>query len=801
MSEKRVDFPYNTLETANGYKISKMYNNCTISDSMTEIFLDIDLFGHNNEILKTVSFVGSLNQTVKTIKSFFTEDIEIIINDCKRVYKLNDNEKPLYKCFYKENQILKPTFKTFIYAKLKEYKHIQLSNHIKSVYLLRKLIIENLSVNFISIITLKFLKYLKIINCDLKSISRSFKLLEYCNLRNNSLINCPVLSKVLILRSNKIEKFSSELNFKYLNLSDNPLKIFKGSAKFLNISNTLIKSPLSCDSEVILADCVKKIKIKNCPNMKVLSVNDCKLTKIGSILINLKIFKARNNYFQSLPKLNKCTVIDVAGNFLDNIKSSNVIYLDISKNQIREINLRKYSSVQHLNISFNPLERIFNEEFIKQPKTILINESMVLDSSKIKYKDFTLYDCEKCSSIISQFKLEILIDHTPTIIFILLKSNIKNNYEKLITHSIDRYKHLDSFLDIFFDFSDYLYRSLAAKDRNVKVSFTFITNKYVFLRSFFLPIFFFNFAEMDFLSNPKNMRIFNNASNWCTFPVFCKYKRLPTFRCYSLFKYKADCVELFQFNDLFCPKILEFYITNKIDYFITDITYFKTNCTLIKEIYSRKYNGTFMNNLQKLILNESNPRHRFLGLNNIDFDINNMCLDSELATFTTNNPVFLYLKLFLKFTGDQIIHVEELNLVHIIEFYLKIFGGRTIEKNYNLFIAGFNNPLYSALFGLQIQKILKSVGIEVGIGISGDVIFRTVTDDIVYFGGPVLNKSSRIADLGVGVYCCGCIKISSPLIEMIDEGERYLKGFNKRHKIYTLRYTGLHVKADYENSD
>ncbi|ELA42791.1 uncharacterized protein VICG_00106 [Vittaforma corneae ATCC 50505] len=790
MEPKLTEVILKTTETINGYKMVKMYHNRAEINSKISVYLEIDLYDCKNDFIRTESFRGSLDSTVKDIKAIFTEDINVFIHDHGAMYILDDSQRPLFKCFEICKHAIKSSFKTFVKAKLKPQQITFLPGGIINFYMLRKLIVEHIPIHSISLEHLRFLRYLKLINNNLKSISMPKNMLEFCDLRSNCLKCCAVQSKVLILQNNEIAKFVSRFCFKYLNLSNNPLKTIDCSCEFLNIRNTEIAHSLECDSKIILADGVEKIKIGKCPSMRVLYISDCQLTQIGNVIQNLRLFKARNNYFQSLPKLKKCAVIDVSGNFLESIRASNVVFLNISKNQVREIDLKRFASLQHLNLSFNPLEKIFNEKAVKQPRSIILNSSTNLTSTVLTYKSVKRHDCAKRNFLLAQHKMETAIGGVPITIFILSKSIAKLAACEIFSSALSRSAHTNSLLDIFCDFSEYCYKKLCAMEPRIELSFTFITSRHVFLRSFSLPLFFCNFSEMDVLVEPENIRVFNNVSNWCTFPILCRYQPLITKRSYSFFRHKADYNELFQFNDFFCAKTLEFFVANTPEFSSTQKSDFGIECKLVKEIHTKFYRENFMKRLQELMSHHSNPQYELLGFKNIDFNINHNGLDS--AGLSTTNPVFLYMQLHFESFIDQILWVEELNLVQIIDFYAKVFRGRVVEKNYKLFIIGFNNPLHSALFGLKIQKILRPVGIEVGIGIADDVVFRTEQDGIMYFGGPVFNKTSRIANLGIGVFCCGCVKLFSPLIETIDEGERYLKGFNKRHRIFSLKLTNVY---------
>jgi len=784
-SLKLAETTYEVTETANGLEVSKKCSRRRKPVEDAPISTEVDLVDAKNNLIETKHFTGRLSSTVKEIKMIFTQDVDIFICDNKRVYILDDCQRPYLKCYELQDGVLHASFRTFVMSKLKPTTVIPMTTYISSIRQLRKLTIMNLPIHRISLEHLTCLRYVRLINNGLTAVGPPNRLLEFCDMRCNLLKRCSVRSKVLILQDNRIERFRSAQHFKYLNLEGNPLKSLECSCEFLNIRNTRVAT-INSNARFLLADGVKNIKVGECPNLKVLYVSNCQLTRIGNIVRSLIIFKARNNYFQSLPKLEKGTIIDVSGNFLESIRARSVVFLNISKNQISEINLKRFPNVQQIDISFNPLEKVLNETAIKRPKSILVNNSLHPGFTVLRSKSIRHHNCARSSHYVTQYKLKASVEETAISMYIITRSKSNSVDPDMFLASFDSFKHITRLFDMFCSISEHFYRKMCALDPNAGISVTLITSKHVFVRSFQLPIFFSNFSEMDILVSPEVIRVFNNVSNWCTFPIFCRYAPLITKRSYSFFRCRADCKELLQFNNFTCANMLEFFETNNAEFFLETEAPCAC-CNVTKTIYLKRYNESFESNLQRVELTQCNPDQVLLGVKNINFNMSRSVSDANLTNITNRNPVFLYMKLCFVPNSAHILHIEELNLLHIVEFYSNVFEGRMVEKNYTLFIIGFKDPLCSALFGLRIHKVLKSVGIEVGIGIAGEAVFRTEQDGIVYFGGPVFNKASRIADLGIGVFCCRCVKFSSPLIEMFDEGERYLKGFNRRHRIFSLK--------------
>lgn len=784
MSPEIPETIYDVTETING--VAVIIKKCKSSASTVDanISAEIDLFDEENLLMWTKRFKGRLSSTVAQIKTLFRQPVDIFLCDEKKVCVLEDSYQPYLECYEIRDGVLNSSPTKFVKAKLKSIAFKYLINEVGTIRNVRKLIISNQMIPTIHLDVFRYLRYVKLINNGLVTVYPPKKMLEFCDMRGNFLKECNVRSKVLILQNNMIERFKSAQRFRYLNLSENPLKSLACNCEFLNIRNTFV-SAIDSNAKVILADGVEKIRIGRCPNLRILYANNCQLTHIGNAVRNLVLFKGRNNYFQSLPRLNNGKVIDVAGNFLEGMGAQSVQFLNISKNQVRQIDMKRFPAIQHINLSFNPLEKVYSEAAIRQPKSLVINDSIHSSFSLLVPKFVKHHDCQRTNHYVTQYKLKGTVILTPISIFILVKSRHKPIHPDIFSVSFNKFNHMYMFFDMFSALSDHFYKKVSAIDQEATIAVTFITDSYVFIRSFYLPIFFSNFSEMDLLVDPNSIRVFNNVSNWCVFPVFCRYGSLTTKRTYSFFRSRADYADLFQFNNFSCATALEFFISNNAEFFTRSQVH--VSCEVIKKVYLKTYCGNFEKKLHEIMSTQCVAEEEILGVKNINFNIARSSVESNLANITTRNPVFLYMKLYFESKSSHILKIEELNILHIVEFYAQIFEGRMVEKNYTLFIIGFNDPLHSALFGLRIHKVLKSVGIEVGIGIAGEAVFRTEQDGIVYFGGPVFNKASRIADLGTGVFCCRCVKFSSPLIEMFDEGERYLKGFNRRHRIFSLK--------------
>lgn len=788
MHLKVVETGYSIKETMNGLELRRYRKNSHCFARNTHFKLDLVLLSRENTVLETAAFRGDFQSTVMDIKKAFRSPADVFLNDSGIVSRLDDADMPFNRVFEVQEGELVQSYKAMLLVRSRPGVNVEILRNFPDLSSLRRLVIQNFPVARISLQSQKRLRYLKLNNASLELIIPTTHSLEYCNLGNNLLKECSVRAKTLIVPCNKIELFESSFRFKHLDISDNPLTSIVCSTDFLNVKNTCLRHVLHSNARTILADGTKNVRLGCCPRLVSLSVNDCELTHVNFSVARLRIFKARNNYFQSLPKLKSCLSVNMAGNFLASIDARKAKVLDISKNQFVSFDLNRFRSLEHLNLSFNPLGPSSEDEKGGPLTTVVLNNSQKCYSGHPKAKKILKHNCPRVRLWNMLYRLTTMISQTPVTVFVLVQAPTDRRYCGLLAGLLDSSRNDTSWMYLFSRFSEQAYLGICKEQPSAKASFVLITNESVMVRSFGIENIFMSFAEVESLNDSDIIRVFNNVSSWSVFPVFCKIQPVSSKRRYAFFSDGKDLVEMFQFLGHYCPRSIEFLITNSSEFFDHQKPRDISDCQLVKVISGREYGKGFVDMVSCHSTTGASSSNELLGIENVDFGLGMFRNSITAPVFiTSSNPIFLFMKIIFNSGRDFVLEHEERNLMSIFDFYCKVFGGRLIEKSYRLYIVGFDSPIQSALWALRVQNILKAVNIDVCIGISGDVVFRTEEDGVVYFGGPALNKTSRISDLGTGVFCCACIKFNHPLIELIDEGERFLKGFDKRHRIFSLR--------------
>lgn len=787
-----TEIGYNVRETINGFELKRYRKSSLCFTRNTEFELELVLLSRESAVLETAAFRGNLQSTVMDIKRVFQRPIDVFLNDSGIVCRLDDEEMPFNRVFDVHEGELTQSYKTVLVIRPRIEIKVEILKSFSSLPSLRKLVIQNCPVSCISLRSQTRLKYLRLNNTSLRLIVPTTQSLEYCNLDSNFLDKCSVCAKVLIVSRNRIEVFESSFRFTHLDISDNPLASIVCSTSFLNIRNTCLRHVLHSDAKVIVADGTKKIRIGCCPRLISLSINDCELTHVEFSVAKLRVFKARNNYFQNLPKLKSCLCADMAGNFLASIDARRARALDVSKNQFALFDFNKFKSLRHLNLSFNPLGSPPRTEPDSSLVTIVLSSSQECYSGHANVKRVLKHDCPKLRQWCMMYKLTTMIKKTPVTAFVLVQAPSSRRYCKLLEESLDSVRNDTSWVSLFSRFSEQAYLRICQEQPAAKASFVFVTSENVMVRSFGVESIFLNFAEVERLRDPDTIRVFNNVSSWLVFPVLCPIQPISNKRRYALFSDEKDLSGMFHFLSHYCPRSAELLVANTSEFFDRQKPHGVSDCKLVKEINSMVYERSFAevigSNAADIL-----SSGEFLGIKNVDFGLGLFRSNAPAPVFiTSSNPVFLFMRIIFNSGKDSVLEHEECNLMNIFDFYCKVFGGRLIEKSYRLYIVGFDSPIQSAFWALRIQKILKAVNVDVCVGISSDVVFRIEEDGVVYFAGPALNKTSRISDLGAGVFCCGCIKLNHPFIELIDEGERFLKGFDKRHRVFSLQLSNKH---------
>lgn len=650
---------------------------------------------------------------------------------------------------------------------------------------LRKLVLKDTFVRRIDLRDQKLLRYASLSNLGLRSIKFGDQPLEYCNVSNNRLESCSVNARVLNASKNRIRCFASSRHFHYLNMSRNPLRYLSCSVDILYIKHTKLRDPIVSNARKIVADGTKGLQMGRCQNLRSLSASSCGLQSIDMQIKHVKCLCARNNYLQDLPALDALEYADLSGNSLFDLKAEKIKSINLSKNNLQQFDLSKYPDLAIADLSFTTLDRIIKDKSGRCNGIYRLNDMLSKRLKIFKMSPCPKHICKKSNAFIFHHALQIQHYGEPIVVFVTVSTRCAEDVREELVAFLGHLVHERSVLDLFDRFVESACSLFATTDQAHKSGFILATKKIVAVQNCGLEMLVVNFAECVRVRDPKKIRVFYNIARWSVFPIFCHLCEGAEERCFRLYKGFTDFYEIFQFLGFYCPLSLEFAVQNTPE-LLENPRAETAVCFHSLKISRQAYAKDFAIVLQERDSVKIGSRTEILGYNNIDFNMN-FYKDEHLSLFiTTSNPVFAFVHFYHNCRIDPLIYMEKLNILHILDTYCKAFCGRYIEKNYKFCIVGFNNPIASALWGLRVQETLRAAGIDVGIGISEDTVFRTENAGQVTFGGPALNKLSRIVDLGVGIFISDFLNISHPQIELVNEGDRLYKGFKNRDRIYSV---------------
>lgn len=766
-------------ETLNGYEII-MKNNPTIvlkKDLSFKIILKI--LGCKNSI----EFEGNLDSSVAEIQKAFKIPTEVYLCYSKKIFKLDANFKPFNKIFQISNNQIQQSSHT----KLLIIPQSKISNSILKYNInlnaLVKITILNIPMYYISLKPLKKLKYVKIVNTELKTIICPNYILEYCNLSNNSLCSILVNAKTLVLSKNRIRKYMSSFEkCKHLDLSENPLEYINAKSIFLNIKSTLVKNTINSEARIILADNNENLTMGTCNNLRILSINNCNLKYISFSVLNLKILKAKNNYLCKIPELRCCRFADLSDNCLTSVNGKNIEALNISKNYFDKVNLDKFPKLKHLNLSFNPLQQYSKKGMVGDIKSSFL----ITDGS---HNNFPMHNCLRKSSRVTTFLLEFIIKNIPLTLYVYISSIPCNKKSLIVSYLKDQLtilSKLTSWHTLFDQFNVNLSTLIFSEFSRSKFSCVLITPKYIFVRNYKILSVYCDSFKMTKISDLDTTHIFKNISLWVYFPIFCKILPFCSTGRFSFTSYKNSLLEMYNFLNHYCVLSVKLMIFYSERHFNINKPRDFPSCRIINDILIGSINEDFLTAINKS--QQEQEYNDSIILERYQSDLFASLRIPRMNGAAISNPVFLFMK-FNCINGLKKPLIENRigNLMNLVDFYGKVFEGKFVEKTFKNCIIGLQTPLNAYFLAIKIQKALKAINIDISVGISSDLVFRTELEGIITFTGPVFNKTSRMSDLGAGIFCCTCSYMIHPLIELSNEGERHLKGFSQPHLIYLVK--------------
>jgi len=132
---------------------------------------------------------------------------------------------------------------------------------------------------------------------------------------------------------------------------------------------------------------------------------DCSNNKIDdikgiSIFKNLYEFKCNDNKvkdFSELKLMKSLVYLSIRNNNITKVPDlpSSLLELDISRNRLKNIDIKHLYNLKILNASFNMLQRISNKDFIREDNTIIEIHELYLSHNNIKNFDLSINSLEK----------------------------------------------------------------------------------------------------------------------------------------------------------------------------------------------------------------------------------------------------------------------------------------------------------------------------------------------------------------------------------------------------------------------
>lgn len=755
-------------KTLNGFVYVRKLRLQTVPLERTKFVVDLPMGGTH------VPVHGDFALSVAEAKKMVDGPCSFLIEERRRIRILGDCERPFYKIFVLEGTQTVPRG-GFTIRIVRSLAPAPLWTDSLSLV---KLTLCNIFLPGIDLRDQLRLRHVRIHNVGLESVILGPQALESCDLSWNRLRGCCVRAKSLDLSHNRIRILVSEHHYRSLNVSMNPLFALRCDSDVLYIKKTRIRHPVRSSARKIVADGTKNVRLGRCPHLKTLHVNDCHLKAIPPHLKGLKCLKARNNFLQDLPALPCLEYADLTGNFLTDLNVSSIKGVNLSKNNLNSFCAQKYPSLLWADLSFTTIDRIGCDERIKTR----LNDVLFKKLKLLGPRADPLHCCRRKKQYLVKYTLKTTLKNRPATLFIIHctknREDLTGHLEALLRSHVCDAPPLSLLNHLGPKFSQFF----TLLDGASKSALVLVTEQTVLIRSSGLEVVFANFAEVGRVSRSNETRVFVNTSIWYVFPVFCFLRRGSEERCYKLDRRLTDLKEIFQFLDFYCPLSVEFIIKNSLE--LTSETPGYARLSL--RVYGHAYSKTFRQVYRDHKASKNDNRVQILGYGNIDFNMG-FYRDHHLSHFiTTSYPVFVFLRFYYNCSMNPLLASERLNIINVVHFLTKVFTGRFIEKNHQFSIIGFDNPISSALWGLRIQEILRVANIDVGIGITEDIVFRSEEGSQVLFGGPAFNKLSRMVDLGVGIFISEFLNISHPLIELVDEGDRQFKGFKNKNKIFSV---------------
>lgn len=621
------------------------------------------------------------------------------------------------------------------------------------------------------------LKRLCLAGCSLKKVpDLSMVSLEHLDLRHNIISGEVHLEKrfnSVNLSHNRILRFTQSHRFQRLDLSHNPLSDCFGEARVLNLSHTRVRFFESRNVRKLFVDGTEEIRLGMFENLVFLSMNGCNVRDLSLEARKLRVLKAKGNLIEVVPFFPDLEYLDISGNLVHKILSKGVKFLDASRNQIMALSLCGWDRLVRLDLSYNPLVSL--EDSGAPSLKFMSLRGMTIRSLKwgeLKHR-YDAHACERKRKVVERFVVDLEGKYGRLFLISMHDAGVDvgrivEMVKQAISQALDPQTYFEKF-------SEMLRKILFAAGIVMGYVGCMVTPRHVLFNGRGVGVMFSSFAEVKVFDDPEIVGVYDNVGNWHIIPMLCSF-RGSTARFDIVDTLENDLGSVLDFVGHRCPLSAVMTVSNFPGICSPDEVIGGMECKVelpIQMTYEEALAGTMAKQRAPGWMN---------GCENYNFVLRGVGRRHYDALLLNPNPVFGLCRLVPRDTQYQYVTG---NVRNIMKMMSAVFHGTVVESFSDLWIVVFHDRVEACLWGLRVEKILKHLGIDVGVGITCGPFYTKISGSHVRFYGPVLNKAARIAKLGIGVFCCHCVWTKHPRVVYIDQGLRSLRGFREPHPIYT----------------
>ncbi|UYI28250.1 hypothetical protein J0A71_10g21540 [Encephalitozoon cuniculi] len=723
-------------------------------------------------------YTGSVFSQARDLVAMIGRKVAIGVLSERGTEVLGSNERPILFCLYRDEDAIKV-------CGLRRLIAVELRNPIGSAFartvlrdcsrfaMLRKLRLAGCNIRRIPDFSVMKLTDLDLSHNNISGVVYLRGKFASVNLSHNEISHVVrIKASSLNVAHNRIVRFFQESKYQHLDLSHNPLEHYHAEAKTLNVSRTAMKSLESRTTRRLFVDGTKEIRLGVFESLVFLSMNDCGVYCLSLTARKLRVLKARNNFIEEIPLLPSLEYLDVSGNLVHKISSKGVRFLNASKNQIMTFDLSSWNRLVHLDLSYNPLVSLENSD-ARGLRFLGLRGTDIKSLGKNRTECFyDVHQCKEKKKVAEKFVVDprgidgrmfLISVHDPGTDISGMLETIQTKMRKASNPHV----YLQRFCFL-------LRKMLLFKGVKAEYALCMVTPKHVIFNGRGIGAVFSNFAEVRAFDDPDTIEVYDNVGNWHLIPMPCGLYG-STARFDILDTVRNDLDVILDFIGHRCPLSVMMAISSTP----------KPQNGLCRgvELISR-VGLPIRTTYEEAIRSLPERRNDVEGGENYNFVLKDATRQSYGTLLLNPNPIFAFCRLIPRDTSHRYVIG---NVGNIMKMMSVLFSGTRIEFFSKLWIVAFHDRVEACLWGLKIQEMLKHVGIDVGVGITCGSFYTRIVGSHVRFYGPALNKASRIANLGVGVFCCHCVWTKHSRIMYINQGQRNLRGFKEPHLIYTPR--------------